>query len=231
MKKISDKEKSELLVSIFRTSIILPFFGNAKKPTDKSENEFVLNGIKTTIQPTLLKEQNENVCFGLSLQVDVHLIKFLRSITSATLVAFDNLGTWNQLKAVAPHNYQHIDLEDKSETEIVRTIEEPVYVGLVGSNKILFELKRRTLFQYPSQYLRRGDIFYNGEIGIFGNIRIVKYSDDQQHDEIIVLGNACSHIGEPLNTSCFSVNNDEIVWNPYYKLCADPKQIKRFIIK
>lgn len=234
MKKLSNKEKNKLLISICRTSIIFPFFGNAKKPTSKSGNEFILNGIKATIQPTPHQEpkQVETIGQRLSLQADNLLIDFLRNITSSYQVTLDNLGTWNQLKAVTPYNYQYVELEDKNEDEleIIRTIEEPVYVGLVGSDRILFELKRKPLFQYPSQYLRRGDIFYNGEIGIFGNIRIVKYNSDQQYDEIIVLGNACSHIGEPSDTLFFSANNDEITWNPHHKLIADPNQIRRFII-
>lgn len=216
MKQLTNKERHALLFEIFRKTVVPRFSGLQQQK--KRNMSFDIDGIRAALdtKSTSFEKQSEKISTEMAKQLDNRVIKYLNDSFPLITTTLENFGTWRQLLFI-----------------MTQTNDEPI-VGLVGSRKMVFEIKRQSNFHLPQQYLQKGDIYFIGEIGMIGNVRVVKYDGDDNDDEcgIIALTDKCFCIDDDddVSTPSFKVCENTIIWEPKLTITVNPDQIKRFHI-
>lgn len=194
-----------------------------------NKTEMVQNAIlcHTMLLPFVLFEKTPDILDSPIYKVPLKPIKFteqVKSIGNVFASKLDNSIIETLRKNVptvsAPLNNKIFD-----ELQNITPYTSKKYIGLTNSHKVTHAVQKQPEFLYPQNYLKVGDLFYRGEMGSFGNIRIVRCCGQKRLDDIIILGCSCIVMSMyQLDPLIFFINNNEFEWHLKASINVNPKQ-------
>lgn len=206
-KKLSSAKSEMVLNAICRHSVLLPFVLFEETP-DKWDVPIY----KVQLSPVELSDQVKSIGNIFASKMDNSIIEALRKDALAVSTALNN-KIFNELQNITPYTSKK-------------------YIGLTNSHKVAHAVQKQPGFLYPQNYLKKGDLFYRGEMGAFGNIRIVRCGGQRRLDDIIVLGCSCIAISthQP-DCSNFFINKNDLEWHLKASININPRQTIRVRIE
>lgn len=157
------------------------------------------------LQPIPISKQIKPIGNMLAHEIDNSIIEALRK-KAPTVSAPPNNKMFDELQNITPYTQKK-------------------YIGLTNSYKIAHAIQKRPEFLYPQNYLEKGDLFYRGEMGSFGNVRIVRCGGQKRLDDMIILGCSCIAIlTNNTSSSNFFVNNNKLEWHFKSLIKINPNQ-------
>ena len=185
MNKKLPSAKSEIVTNaICRHAILLQFVLFERTPDIWDSPIY-----KAPLKSIQFSKQVESIGNVFASKIDNSIIEALRKDAPTVSAPLDD-KIFDELQSITPYTSKK-------------------YIGLTNSHKVAHAVQKQPGFLYPQNYLKKGDLFYRGEIGAFGNIRIVRCGGQRRLDDIIVLGCSCLAIlTHRLNSLNFFINKE-----------------------
>jgi|LGOV01.1.fsa_nt_gb hypothetical protein len=206
-KKLSAAKSEMIQNAIRRHAVLLPFVLFEKTPNIWNDPIY-----KVPLKSIKFSEQIKSIGNIFASKIDNSIIEALRKNAPAVSGPLNN-KIFDELQNITPYTSKK-------------------YIGLTNSPKITHTIQKQPEFLYPQNYLKKGDLFYRGEMGAFGNIRIVRCGGQKRLDDIIVLGCSCIAIStHSVDSWNFFINKNDLEWHFKASIYINPRQTIRIQIE